>query len=800
MASIKIFSLGGLDKKSNDLTRSPDKASDMINMEYDTQSTLKKRNGYEVFSNSSCDDMVYYNSKNEFLLFQNGSSNIQILDSAGTLKTYNGSTSIPLSAGIPALVNPSISYCENQNNLYFTNTDYTTYVMKYDGSNVYRAGLPTPRIGTVSKVDQYPALSTTPHPTLGNVFYHRLYYSYKDINGNEIFSPYVQYSGLGIPSGLNINSFAFDSNCVENGFFDKYCYKPSTLSTAITSIAKTLPLTRHNYVAGDKFLVDTENFNISISPSDKTFMVLDIESVQNNDSDAVFTASTSGTTMNVTAVTSGTIKIGSKITGSGLLADTYIVAFGTGSGGIGTYTISVSQTLSSRSMTQVTTSITFTSASISTYTITFSSSSSYSVEYPVDTRCKFFIASSQNESSNYKVALSYVLDNSSSLFSKAISPAGSGEPCLGWAFGATSFTNFEDIYDSATAKVMPPICKYIGSFGNQIVYGAIKSFFTSFSTLLNSPNRRVQYANTELIAYSDISTGDGPENVSELNLVKVGETWDGYITGVRRCNDSMIIFKNRGVFSIDGTLIDGEFQIRKITTNFAGCTSHKSILEADEGLYFQAHNGLYFTNAISVKKISYEIDSVFGSADYDKTRAVRLKKKQKSLFYVPTLSKVVVVDYYYNQIYFWDSVTASSGFVENSLGDVFFSNGSSIYKFNNSYSDNGSAINAYYATTWHHAGEPSLNKKWLSIRTFSLATGLDSIFNLTIKTQGDWDTTDLTTNTILFGANDQTKFTMLDMKTKRSLRFIFSNAINNQNLVITGYEINFEVFNSVDKN
>lgn len=714
MAALKIFSLGGLDKKSNDLTRAPDKASDMINMEYDTQSTLKKRNGYEVFSNSSCDDMVYYNSKNEFLLFQNGSSNIQILDSLGTLKSYNGSTSIPLPSGIPALVNPSISYCENQNNLYFTNTDYTTYVIKYDGSNIYRAGLPTPRNSATAGQDNYPSFTSG---VAGS--YTRIFYSYKDINGNVTYSPYYQYSsGASNISILSISSFKYDANCSENGFLDKYCYRVGNTSATISSASRTLATTKHNYVPGDKFLIDTENKAISIVPSTSSFIVLEVESVVAN------------------------------------------------------------------------TSITFTAASFGVNVVTFANLSIAS--YPIDVRSKIHIAVSSYAESNYFVS-SYVLDNSTTLNTKTLSGS---EVVLD--LGRPTSQPFEDLYDSSTLKIMPPICAYIATYGNQIVYGSLQSFFTAYdANYLNAPNQRVKYANNDLIVYSDISTGDGPENVSELNLVKIGETWDGYISGLKRCNDSMVIFKNRGVFSIDGALIDGEFQLRKITTNFAGCTSHKSILEADEGLYFQAHNGLYFTNAIGVKKISYEVDSVFGSAEYTATKAVRLKKKQKSLFYVPELSKVVVIDYYYNQIYFWDSINASKGFIENSLGDVFFSNGTKIFKFNSGYSDNGSAISSYYSTTWHHAGEPSLNKKWLSIRTFALT---NDAFSLTIKTQGDWDATDLTTNTISFGSNDQTKFTMLDMKTKKSLRFIFSNAINNQNLVITGYEVNFEVFNSVDKN
>jgi len=67
--------------------------------------------------------------------------------------------------------------------------------------------------------------------------------------------------------------------------------------------------------------------------------------------DAVFTASISGTTMTVSAVTSGTIYVGCLITGTGVLANTTITALGTGSGGVGTYTVSQSQTVASTTIT-----------------------------------------------------------------------------------------------------------------------------------------------------------------------------------------------------------------------------------------------------------------------------------------------------------------------------------------------------------------------------------------------------------------------------------------------------------------
>ena len=67
-------------------------------------------------------------------------------------------------------------------------------------------------------------------------------------------------------------------------------------------------------------------------------------------SSAVFTGSTSGTTLTVTAITNGTIAAGQSLFGVGVTNETVITALGSGSGGIGTYTINLSQTVSSRQM------------------------------------------------------------------------------------------------------------------------------------------------------------------------------------------------------------------------------------------------------------------------------------------------------------------------------------------------------------------------------------------------------------------------------------------------------------------
>jgi hypothetical protein len=71
-------------------------------------------------------------------------------------------------------------------------------------------------------------------------------------------------------------------------------------------------------------------------------------------SSAVFTGSTSGTTLTVSAITNGALAVGQVLFGVGVTQETIITALGTGTGGIGTYTINLSQTNASQQMNSAT--------------------------------------------------------------------------------------------------------------------------------------------------------------------------------------------------------------------------------------------------------------------------------------------------------------------------------------------------------------------------------------------------------------------------------------------------------------
>lgn len=91
------------------------------------------------------------------------------------------------------------------------------------------------------------------------------------------------------------------------------------------------------------------NLSAATSPSSAATIIADALDIEGAAA-ASFTASITGTTMTVTAVSSGTIAAGQLLNGTGTTAGTYITALGTGVGGTGTYTVSVSQNAISGAM------------------------------------------------------------------------------------------------------------------------------------------------------------------------------------------------------------------------------------------------------------------------------------------------------------------------------------------------------------------------------------------------------------------------------------------------------------------
>ena len=151
-----------------------------------------------------------------------------------------------------------------------------------------------------------------------------------------------------VNGGTGNTSLTQNAVVIGNGTSATTSVSPSTNGNVLKSTAGA-SVTAGSFVVGTEYSIasfGTTNFNLIGAP----FSAVVTGSV-NTDAVAVVTGSISGTTLTVSAVTSGALAVGNGISGTGITAGTTITALGTGSGGTGTYTVSASQTVASTTVT-----------------------------------------------------------------------------------------------------------------------------------------------------------------------------------------------------------------------------------------------------------------------------------------------------------------------------------------------------------------------------------------------------------------------------------------------------------------
>ncbi len=695
MPGLKKFMLGGLDLKSNDLVRDQLRSSAMRNITKTQKGDLDKRNGYELVETAAfeLEESCYFKSLDQDVFVK----------SDGTiwkpyLATRKNCSIASLFANAGLTVKNRIITAEYLGSLYFTTSDGKSPVVKYDGGDAYLAGLPAP-----TKV--YAGTDSTISGGAGTYFY-RVFYSFKDLNGNIIYGPYKQFDNL--TSGQTLTVSTFKAGNPYGKFYNKYLTIPIGNQT-LSSASNTLNYTTTNYVVGDKFLMDTEI--VTLVP-DITETVLGIKN----------------RVLTITNIAAGVITfLPADFDGASFLL--------TGAG----------------------------------YT-------------NLDRRLRMNIFESPQPSFGYH--RTDASDNTGRPVTNI-----NNDDAFGTSSSPTGQQPFEDIYNEDGQKLRPPLCKYLAPYGDQLVFGNIIGVW-------DQENNFVQYNNDDLVIPSDFGLADNGENHS-ANIQKIGESYDGSVTGLSRCNDLMVVTKDNSIYALDGILEPGGYNLRKIPTNYIGCKSHNSILQTEGGLMFHGNDGLYFTDGSSCQKMSLLIDPFFNTIDSTLTKSTVNSLNKKFLFYMTdnVTHYCVAYDYEFKEWFIWDSLDMSHGIYEKNSKIVHFAKAALLNKFNTGYSDAGVAISAYYKANWEDLKNPSLDKKFKYIRIWNL-TSVASSFNL--KIQKDWIDTD--TDTIActiaaYGTHQQGH----DQKTIKSIRYIFENNTINQGMMISAYELQYEVIQALDK-
>jgi hypothetical protein len=161
--------------------------------------------------------------------------------------------------------------------------------------------------------------------------------------------------------GVTVGRFAWDVDGIASnhgiGQPAGFCHRDQQgvitiwLAEASMTIPQGLMVVLHNL--GDFWATTTTDATkgqkVFVSVSDGSVSAGDAGSTPGDG--AAFTAAIAGTTMTVSAVASGTLRVGQPVYGTGVTEGTVITALGTGTGGTGTYTVSASQTVSSGDLT-----------------------------------------------------------------------------------------------------------------------------------------------------------------------------------------------------------------------------------------------------------------------------------------------------------------------------------------------------------------------------------------------------------------------------------------------------------------
>ncbi len=704
---LKVFGPGGIDQKSNDLLRDPKDLRDSLNVVLSDRGEYEKREGTDQdtnFSGDTYNDVVYIKSLKEYF-FRNGSTYYSYKNNVKkSIHKFVDPTTVPTS---------NISSDEYLNTLVFTHHEGQVATCSYDGSSVYRAGLPAPK--------------TTPSGSGSNYFL-LSFFEFIDAKGNIVFGPATINENA--PSGSF--SLTFDTLAKE-GFCAAFLRASvSTAPIVLNSTSRTITYDTKSddIVVGGSVVFRSRGTSIVISdlasPSrsfNSDFIVLEVESVDT----------------------------GAK-------------------------------------------TITFTAASFKTKNISIQLTSGGPVIANVHGGCVLRTMFSLERTTEYTTLQSslngVLVDNSAVTQTATISFDNSVHDIL-----------LSDFYDIGTSKIRPPNCTYITAFGNQLVCGLVLSFY-------DFENKETIYANNDLIMYSDVSTGDLGFNFSEINRQLIGQTYDGQISGMVRYIDSVIVFKDRGIYSIDGILIPGQYSLRKILSNEIGCLSDKSILVSDSIVIFQGHDGLYVTNGYKCMAFSDTIYKFFENVDPAQTRSVMYNKNDMYLFF--TDQGVVAFDFEFQKFFIWSFIDASKGLTVDETGSVRMFDSSIARKFisdkkdfnkpwiANNLLDKYLLIDGYIESAWFDQKEPSLLKKVTGLRLFSL-NNLGQ--TLTAQIFHDWDEAKLKAPiTIAMPIAIKSIEKKIDIQQAQSFSFKIRNNIINEDMNLSGYEVTTSLIQGLDKN
>lgn len=385
------------------------------------------------------------------------------------------------------------------------------------------------------------------------------------------------------------------------------------------------------------------------------------------------------------------------------------------------------------------------------------------------------VADNQIISANLRIAIYVTAAGGTTFYLAAEVPNLSSSATQGYNFSLTDATlsSQAQYIDFALPHTLPPKMAYL-TIHQGLVCGA---------GILAQPNT---------VYFSDI---DGPEYWPEENSFDCVTVANDSVSGLAPANEFLAVFKKNAHFLVSGLLAATQYRVDLVSTDI-GCVAHATIKEVRGRPVFCSRNGPYRLPAGGIAEaIGEDIFPVFSTpafnSDYELilSRAVAENDEfeEKYILYLPTESdqggtiyandnsRTFVWDYYRERVggglvwFEWSNINASGGMVvdgdELRWVEVAYSVPVSTSRFNlyrrgyrnDQYdqADHAEPIQFDYVTGWESLGEPSVYKKALRIKVFSIDPVYSSFFTLQVRTERSYIASVYDTDLeLVFGSGD----------------------------------------------
>ena len=293
------------------------------------------------------------------------------------------------------------------------------------------------------------------------------------------------------------------------------------------------------------------------------------------------------------------------------------------------------------------------------------------------------------------------------------------------------------------------------------------------------------------------------------NNLDIGSREDGKLIALANVDDYAFFLKEYDIYFGTGNFGTGQgLRIWESGSDKIGCIARDSVQVLGKNVMFLSDKGFYWVNAGNMpEEIGYNINDIIINDNLPDSSTALTLDLEGAISYIDTKRKhylCAIKGTTYRLIFIFDyveqewwlmvgtgNVMRADGGIASFKDTLFFqtSDGGHLNFEIDDKNDNGAAIEAFYDTIWHNSGIPGLKKKYVRAKIYSL---LEDEFVLTVKSQIDWNNVDKNTKEINFDSSTCEGNAGLDKNMSQSARLRFENNVLDEDMVLNGYELKTE--------